>query len=357
MNTSVSQFDRHEPAPRVSVIIPTYNGERFLREAIESACVQTLPPVEIIVVDDCSTDGSFELAQSLAPHAPVPLRAIRLSANSGGPARPINVGIGQARGELISVLDQDDVLAPDHLATKAPILAARPDVSVAISWCGIHGDPSGQPKQKPGVRDAILRGSAAVDDYHLASGTSVLALNIRWGMLLVGYPALLFRRSDWLRKGGADERLRIASDFDLLGWLLLQGDCAVIPRVGYFRREHDANVCHRRADMYVESATVRLRLLRQSRKLRRNRRVQSDLRQDLFRMAHGFEQSACYTHAAKIYALAWQLGRRRTRSALSLARLPALRLYDWLTGRRPEPSHYTVATIPSRPSRLATGRT
>ncbi len=340
-------------APAVSVVIPTYNGDRFLREAIESVFAQTLLPAEIIIVDDCSSDCSLALAQSLAPHAPVPLRTIRLPKNSGGPARPINVGIELARGEIISVLDQDDVLVPDHLATKAPVLAARPDVAVAISWCGMHGAPTGQPRQKPGVRSSILRGSAESDGFHVASGQSVLALNIRWGMLFVGWPAFVFRRRDWQRKGGADERLRIASDFDLLGWLLLHGDCAVVPQVGYFRREHDANVCHRRADMYVESATVRLRLLCQSRPLRRNRRVTSDLRDDLFRMAEGFEQAAYYTHAAKMYALAWQLGRRRPKAAVRLARLPLLGVYDWLTRRPPAPSHYTSAAVPSPKRRAA----
>jgi glycosyltransferase involved in cell wall biosynthesis len=330
--------------PTVSVVIPTYNGERFLREALESVFAQTLRPCEIIVVDDRSTDGSLELAQSIAAEAPVPMRALRLPKNSGGPARPINTGIGKARGELISVLDQDDVFAPDHLASKAAVLASRPDISVAVSWCGEYGESTPRPKQSERLEEAILRGAAECDGFRLASGVRILSLNVHWGMLFVGYPAFVFRKSDWQRKGGVNESLRIASDLDLLGWLLLQGNCAVIPRIGYFRREHDGNVCLRRADVYLEVAMVRVALLNQSPELRRDASLIADLRLEILRTATGFEQGAYYAHAAKAYALARQLGRRRAKTAISLAKLQWIRLYDWISGRRPVHSRYTSPT-------------
>jgi glycosyltransferase involved in cell wall biosynthesis len=338
---------------RISVIVPTYNGERFLREALESAFAQTLRPCEIIVVDDCSRDGTFELAQSIAKNSPIPMRVLRLPKNSGGPAQPINAGIAQARGELISVLDQDDVFAPDHLASKTPVLASRPDVSVVVSWCGRCGDELGQPKQRERLQEAILRGSLGCNGFRLASAQRMLSLNVRWGMLFVGYPAFVFRKSDWQRKGGVDESLRIASDFDLLGWLLLQGDCAVIPQVGYYRREHDGNVCLRRADVYLEAAIVRIRLLFQSAELRRDTRFIADLRREMLKMARAFEQGALYAHATQMYFLAHQLGRRRAKTAVSLAKLQWIRLYDWISGRAPVHSRYTSPTSTDLPQSRA----
>jgi glycosyltransferase involved in cell wall biosynthesis len=334
--------------PSISVVIPTYNGERFLRAALESVFAQTLPACEIVVVDDRSTDGTFELCQSIAATAPVPMRTIRLPSNSGGPARPINVGIAAARGDLISVLDQDDLFAPDHLASKAEVLAARPDVSVAVSWCGLCGDASGQPKQSAELREVILRHGVDADGCRIVSGPRVLALNVRWGMLFVGYPAFVFRKSDWQRKGGVNESLRIASDFDLLGWLLLQGDCAVIPRIGYFRREHDGNVCLRRADVYLEAAIVRVALVKRSPELRRGQ-LKSDLRMEVLRTARGFEQGGFYAHAAKAYLLARRLGRRRAKTIVSLAKLQWLRLYNWVSRRRPVHSRYTSPTSTDLP--------
>lgn len=342
--------------PTVSVVIPTYNGERFLREALESVFAQTLPPCEIVVVDDCSLDSSYELAQSIASQAPISMRVLRLPKNSGGPARPINVGIGEARGELISVLDQDDVFAPDHLATKAHVLASRPDVSLAVSWCGLYGDESGDPMQSERLREAILRGALEGDGFRLASGLRVLSLNVRWGMQFVGYPAFVFRRRDWQRKGGVDESLRIASDFELLGWLLLQGECAVVPRIGYFRRVHDSNVCLRRADMYLEVAIVRVALLKQSPKLRRVASLMAKVRREILQTARGFEQGAFYAHAAKAYALARRLGRRQAKTIISLAKLQWIRLHDWISGRAPVHSRYTSPTSTALPKGRAAWR-
>src|SRR5436309_2618216 len=103
--------------PSVSVIIPTYNGTAFVRGALESVWAQTMPPLEILVVDDASTDGTPSFVASLIAESPVPLRCLQLAQNSGGPARPMNLGIAQARGEFIAILDQDDIWLPHKLQT------------------------------------------------------------------------------------------------------------------------------------------------------------------------------------------------------------------------------------------------
>jgi glycosyltransferase involved in cell wall biosynthesis len=94
--------------PLVSVIIPLFNGERFLAAALDSVLAQTYRPLEIIVVDDGSSDAGADIARS---HAGVHLVA---QANAGnGAAR--NAGIARARGDLVAFLDQDDVWAPEKL--------------------------------------------------------------------------------------------------------------------------------------------------------------------------------------------------------------------------------------------------
>ncbi|MCX7670338.1 MAG: glycosyltransferase family 2 protein [Anaerolineae bacterium] len=102
--------------PHISVIIPVYNGERFLAEAIRSVLDQTLPPDEIIVVDDGSTDGSAQVVERLRLHAPIPI-SYHYQSNRG-PSAARNRGLELARGEFIAFLDADDLWPPGKLALQ-----------------------------------------------------------------------------------------------------------------------------------------------------------------------------------------------------------------------------------------------
>jgi glycosyltransferase involved in cell wall biosynthesis len=108
--------------PLVSVIIPTYNRGRFLREAVDSVVRQTMPAWELIVVDDGSTDDSP--AQIDALHD-ARIRVVGI-AHSGSPAHARNVGIGLARGEWIAFLDSDDVWLPEKLELQLGRLPSHP---------------------------------------------------------------------------------------------------------------------------------------------------------------------------------------------------------------------------------------
>src|ERR1700722_8578467 len=100
----------HRPSgaimPVVSVIIAAYNCRATIGRAIESACNQTLRDIEIIVADDASTDGTYDLVKSLAD-ADKRIKLMKLPQN-GGPAVARNTAINAALGEWIAVLDADD---------------------------------------------------------------------------------------------------------------------------------------------------------------------------------------------------------------------------------------------------------
>jgi glycosyltransferase involved in cell wall biosynthesis len=118
----------------ISVIIPAYNGERFLREAVESALGQTLPPSEVIVVDDGSTDGTAGVARSL------PVVFVSLPENRGiSEAR--NAAIERARGDLIAPLDCDDVWLPHKLEAQVAALEAHPEAGYAVSHIRYFMEP------------------------------------------------------------------------------------------------------------------------------------------------------------------------------------------------------------------------
>jgi glycosyltransferase involved in cell wall biosynthesis len=110
----------------VSVIMPCYNGERYLAEAIDSALGQTHPRVEVIVVDDGSTDGSPGVAEGYGDR----IRWTQLDHSGIAGAR--NHGIAQARGEYLAFLDADDLWPNDKLERQVSALEADPSLGMVI---------------------------------------------------------------------------------------------------------------------------------------------------------------------------------------------------------------------------------
>jgi hypothetical protein len=117
--------------PRVSVALCTHNGERFLREQLESLARQTLAPHELVVRDDASADGTLGIVDAFARGAPFPVRAAR-NAAALGPAKNFERAIAACAGDLIALADQDDVWLPGKLATMARAFDAA-DVAYAFS--------------------------------------------------------------------------------------------------------------------------------------------------------------------------------------------------------------------------------
>ena len=112
--------------PLITVIIPVYNGGRYLRPALESVFAQTYRPFEVIVIDDGSTDDSAEIAQSFPDvhyiHQP-----------NQGVAVARNNGIAAARGEFFAFLDQDDLWTPEKLKLQIAHMQSHPDVGYTLT--------------------------------------------------------------------------------------------------------------------------------------------------------------------------------------------------------------------------------
>ena len=112
----------------ISCVIPCYNGERFLGAALDSVIAQTLPPAEIIVVDDGSTDGST--ADVAANYGS---RVTYLRQDNAGPAAARNRGLACARGDFVAFLDADDLWHQDKLARQAVRFEARPELDISVT--------------------------------------------------------------------------------------------------------------------------------------------------------------------------------------------------------------------------------
>jgi glycosyltransferase involved in cell wall biosynthesis len=114
-------------SPLITCIVPVHNGERYLAETLESILAQEHEPIELIVVDDASTDGSPELAESYGP----PVRVIQLESQLG-PAGARNQGLREARGDYLTFLDADDLYRPRKLTKQLRVLEEHPDVDVCL---------------------------------------------------------------------------------------------------------------------------------------------------------------------------------------------------------------------------------
>ena len=115
--------------PLVSVIIPTFNAARYITCAVDSALAQTYSPIEVIVVDDGSTDNT---AQVLDPYKSSNVRYI-FQRNSGSVGAVRNRGIREARGEFLAFLDADDLWLPEKLEQQIPVLLSNPKVGLVHS--------------------------------------------------------------------------------------------------------------------------------------------------------------------------------------------------------------------------------
>lgn len=203
--------------PTVSVIIPVLNGERFLAAAVASIRGQRYPSVEVIVVDDGSTDGTAAVANALGGE----VRCV--SQANAGPPSARNRGLDLARGELIAFLDADDLWSQDKLELQVGRLAADPDLDVVMGMTQIF-------RPAPATADAGALGEPA--------GPPALLLSLG---------SALFRREVFDRVGRFDQSQRLDDDVD---WFLraLEADVRILPlsHVAQFYRRHDRNITNAR---------------------------------------------------------------------------------------------------------------
>ncbi|HEX5473886.1 MAG TPA: glycosyltransferase family A protein [Vicinamibacterales bacterium] len=183
--------------PAVSVIVPAYEVEAYLGEAVESALAQTFDDLEVLVVDDGSTDRTPAIASELAAVDP---RVRLLRKPNGGLSSARNLALAHARGEFVALLDGDDAWEPGFLQAQVGILRARPEVDVVTgNACDVGGSRDGLPSRPwPDPRPSPDLGTIIEDE------ESVFIMSV-------------FRRRIVSRIGPFDESLRSNEDYDF--WL------------------------------------------------------------------------------------------------------------------------------------------
>ena len=134
--------------PKVTVVIPVYNREKYVGIAVDSILSQTFSDFELLVIDDGSIDRSIDVVLSYSDPR---IRLVRSNTNLGV-ATTRNKGIQLARGEYLAFLDSDDWAYPERLAKQTTFLDNHPDYAAVgswIEWMSEAGHPSGRIKRKP----------------------------------------------------------------------------------------------------------------------------------------------------------------------------------------------------------------
>ena len=196
-------------SPRVSVLLSVYNGAAFVGEAIESILEQTFSDFELLVIDDASTDASFEVVTNYRDPR---VRMIRNESNLGL-TRSLNIGLASARGEFVARQDADDLSHRERLRRQVDFLDANPSVALL------------------GTQAATLANRKGTGGSGWPKATGSLA--IRWQLMFDSpfvHTSVMFRhRIVWNELGGYDETFRTSQDFELWSRLAVHHELSNLP--------------------------------------------------------------------------------------------------------------------------------
>lgn len=199
----------------ISVIMPCFNAAAYLREAVESVLNQTYPSVELVVVDDGSTDGSHDILRGFGN------KVVLIEGNHQGPPPPRNTGISVSRGEFIAFLDADDYWHRDCLEK---LYIGLRDSNAVLTYCGWQNIGLKGPVGKPYVPPDYEMGDKLEYFLHGASPWPI--------------HAALVRRSALEEVEGFDEKWPSCEDYDLWLRLALNRPIMRVPEVLAFYRHH-----------------------------------------------------------------------------------------------------------------------
>lgn len=212
--------------PLVSLVVPSYNVERYVADAIESALAQTYRPLEIVVIDDGSTDGTAAVVEGYRDREEVRY----IYQENRGLAGARNRGIAEANGAFIGLLDADDLWMPEKVATVVDYLAQHPEIGWATTDCYLMQDTEKTTDRYYGTFEPELFPTTAAEQLETIARRNFMSV------------AVTIRRELLDRFGGFDEGLRSSEDYDL--WIRFMLGGVMVGRVpeplGWYRLRADS---------------------------------------------------------------------------------------------------------------------
>ena len=252
--------------PGCSVIIPAYNAEQYINEAIESVLNQTHRALEIIVVDDGSTDGTSERVRQYGDR----VKLLRNERSGGSPGAARNIGIENSEGEYLCFLDADDVMLPRRIQLQAQFMSSHPDVAVVFvdyrNFTGSHGPfPETHFQTCAGLTGRLAGADSLALPSEVATG---LLLQENFG----GAGTAMVRRAALRHDRRFAGEFATSEDFHFFYQLARDHAVGAVNEVGLMRRLHPANITGDKLRVLRNFIATRMSL-RESECKRNNRRL------------------------------------------------------------------------------------
>lgn len=230
-------MDKIVKQPEVSVIMPVYNTEAFIREAVESILNQTFADFELIIIDDCSTDHTPAIINSYTDPR---IRFITKPAHSGL-INSLNIGLSLSNGEYIARMDSDDISYPTRLAKQVDFLNSYPDIVLCGTW--FH---TMQPKD-------VVKHPTHPDD------TKIALLDY----CCFSHPTVMFRKSFIDRyKLHFDLLFTSCEDYDMWTKMVCHGKLANLPEPLLAYRLHENQITFKDQYNQVKNSNIcRVRMM------------------------------------------------------------------------------------------------
>ncbi|RBP25692.1 glycosyl transferase family 2 [Marinobacter pelagius] len=274
--------------PLVSVIIPAYNASAFIAETLESILAQTYRNLEIIVVDDGSTDTTAEIVKYYAPRV-----KYLYQENSGSCAAPRNYGLKEAKGEFVTFFDADDIMLPHKITSQVEALIAEPTAVMSVT----NYRNFSESERSTDHFSTCLKLKAIIDP-SIKGGIFLppeqcRAILIDENFTIASAP--LFRRDTLNELGGFHESLTACEDFHLIYRAATLGGATVSAKVGFERRLHDLNMSSDNERMIKNLIKSRLDLINYE----LEQRLQDRLRKRVQRYRRDLQ--ACLVNKSRLY--------------------------------------------------------
>jgi glycosyltransferase involved in cell wall biosynthesis len=216
--------------PLVTVVIPTYNSAQYIGETLKSVLNQEYPRLEVIVVDDGSTDNTKDAVDAFDSNRVTYL----YQANSGGPARPRNKGIQQARGRYIALIDSDDIMLPGKIERAVRMLVRDPQLGLVFTDFVKFDEMIGQ---YPGAHLDTYHNFSKLPKKQVEESEYIILAEAAYNALIsenyIGLSGVVMPQEVFSRIGIFDESLSGPEDYDM--WLRITSayDIGFIDMIGH----------------------------------------------------------------------------------------------------------------------------
>jgi glycosyltransferase involved in cell wall biosynthesis len=223
--------------PIVSVIIPVYNGERYLAETIESVIAQTEVNWEIIAVNDGSTDDSQAILQEYAKKIPDRIKVITVE--NGGVSRARNTAVAAARSIYVAFLDQDDLFAPRKLERQVEMFSRNRNLGISFTNV-MFIDEKGSVLRENAIKLGVK---------HRGNVFECLVFEN-----FIGISSVMLKKELYVKTGGFDPRFSLAEDYDFLLKVTQESSVDYIDEPLLLYREHGDSGTHTKIDRLIDEA-------------------------------------------------------------------------------------------------------